>query len=88
MVALHSAERVHGTCTKLNYEIRHSQPGRDGTTLTADLEMVLTPDRTTLRINLAECDGQTPQEALDRLAHWLERLAVGIKERGEVMMPV
>jgi len=64
-----------------SYKIRHSTPGREGTTLTCPLTLCVYPDRTSCVITTDVCEAATPDEALNRMAVWLRRLADGIEDR-------
>lgn len=63
------------------YKVRHSTPGRDGTTLTAPLKLAVRADKCWCTLETDECEAATPDEALDRMAAWLRRLADGIEQR-------
>lgn len=73
---------------RLTYEISHSTPGRDGTTLTAELVLGIGPERSCCKIDIPECDAPTHGDALGRMASWLRRLADGIEQRKEVSIPL
>lgn len=69
------------------YRLRHTRNGRRGTTLTLDVSIAQAFDKTTATIvDLApEVDGDgaaASEEALDKLADWLERAAIAIRARG------
>ncbi len=67
---------------RLRYAVSHSTPGRDGTTVTADLTVNVYPDRTVrAALDFGEITGTTQGEALDRLASWCERTAIALRDR-------
>jgi hypothetical protein len=69
----------------LTYTARHSTPGRNGTTLDLDIEVVITPTSASARMSKIEADVSVepdPEAALDKLASWLERTALAIRTRG------
>lgn len=71
------------TKTSIVYLGRHSTPGRDGTTLSFD--MVLEKNLAgnySARIDFGVPPiFNTPEQAMDKLADWLSRAAIAIKER-------
>lgn len=79
MLRLKSVERV-GPLDSLRatYELIHS-----GESTTLDLEVVVTAGRGGFcaGMNLSCPDKPTTDEALDKLAEWLERSAAAIRER-------
>lgn len=87
MLTLDNLETLPGGL-KLDYTLSHSTPGRDGTTLTSDLRLYVRPDKCWCEIKVTECEGSTPQESLDKMAAWLRRLADGIEQRKELLLPV
>ena len=63
------------------YTVRHSTPGREGTTLDSPLTLCVTPGKVWCDIEVKECIGVNPDEALDRMVVWLRRLADGLEDR-------
>jgi hypothetical protein len=73
------------------YTVKHSTPGGHGTTLSADLVLTLDPrtgTQTSCRIEIADCEGDNPQESLERMSSWLRRLADGIDDHQEISIPI
>lgn len=69
------------------YEVSHSTPGRDGTTLTASCTIMIR-GKCYASLAIDSADGKTPDEALDKMATWLRRLADGIEQRTHTMLPL
>lgn len=70
------------------YNLTHSTPGREGTTLEEPLTICIRPDKTWCELTIRECSAANPDEALERLALWLRRLADGIDKRsGALILP-
>lgn len=67
-----------------NYQLKHATPGREGTTLTLDVQVTQAFGKVTAKILDLEPEvkGGTQEEALDKLAEWMERAAVAIRQRG------
>jgi hypothetical protein len=58
-------------------------PGRGGTCLKLDVEVVRRFGKITARLAAdPELDGEDAEAALDKLATWLERSAIAIRHRG------
>jgi len=72
----------------LDYVVTHSTPGREGTTLTANLKVRSYVDRAVAELMIDQCESATPVEAIERLAVWLDRLAVGLRDRKDTTIPV
>lgn len=71
---------------RAEYELTHSTPGREGTTLEEPLVLRISPGGHTLcTLHIDDCKGDTTNEALDRMAIWLRRLADGIENRGTLV---
>ena len=79
---LESARCLPGNGVELKYTAMHSTGGRDGTTLDQPLTLVLDGKECTCSMEISDCKGATPDEALHRMAGWLRRLADGIEKRG------
>lgn len=70
----------------IKYDVTHSTPGGDGTTLTQDLVLIKDPlsnDRWEAKLFITECKGETPDEVLTKMVGWLKRLSEGLKQRGD-----
>lgn len=65
----------------LNYTVLHSTPGRDGTVLSHPLTLTVGGGGCSCSMEVVGCQGATPDEALDRMAVWLRRLAEGLEKR-------
>lgn len=72
---------------RLDYEVAHSTPGREGTKLTADLSLFVRSDKAWCDMKIEGCSGADAKEALDRMVVWLRRLADGIEERKTLEIP-
>ena len=68
-----------------HYRLTHSRPGRGGTTLELNVRVVHAFGRVTADItDLApRVETTNTEEALDKLAEWLERAAAGLRARGK-----
>lgn len=77
-----------GNGAKLEYVVSHATPGREGTTLTAYLRLYIRADKSWCEMKVEDCEGVDQKEALDRMATWLRRLAEGIEQRKEVVLPL
>lgn len=66
------------------YRLQHSNPGRGNTTLTLDVNVKHAYGKVTATIPDLEpsIDGGTTEEALDKLADWMERGAKALRDRG------
>lgn len=73
---------------KLEYKVYHATPGRDGTTVGAELKLFIRPNKSWCEMRIEDCGGETQQVALDKMAAWLRRLATGIEERQEISIPM
>lgn len=72
-----------------SYEVTHSTPGRDGTTVKQILEAYIYPHKTKLSLVIDDCEDATPAEALAKMSRWLRRLADGIDEhKGSTNLPL
>ena len=87
MLTLNNFERSPSGL-KLDYTVAHTTPGRHGTTLTAPLVLYIQADKTRCEMTLTNCEGANAKEALDRMVHWLRRLADGIDQRQTLEIPV
>ncbi len=91
MITLKSYRRVDSRESIATYTVKHSTLGRGGTTLELDLDVVTTPEGSTiiLRIGGNAPPGNdlgshpTVEHALSTLGHWLHRLGIAILERGD-----
>ena len=63
------------------YELQHSTPGRDGTTLRLELELTVGLDGTESAFTFDGPSCATPDAALDKMAEGLERSAAAIRAR-------
>jgi hypothetical protein len=71
------------------YEVQHWTPGADGTCLSQDMTLTVSPVKTTAVLNVSDCDAKTPDEALKRMSVWLRRLADGIDEhKDSINLPI
>lgn len=70
--------------TSIQYELEHVTPGRDGTHLTLPLKIDVGFGKAWAQ--LLECrpdvPAEDPEQAMDKLAEWLERAAEAIRKRG------
>lgn len=67
----------------ITYRVEHEHAGRDGTTAFQDVVITQGLNEGAIaRMNLADMEAQpTPAEALDKLADWLDRMAIAIRGR-------
>ena len=72
---------------EMTYSVTHSTPGPEGTTVVESLKL-LVRQRCYASITIGPADGNTPAEALGKLAIWLRRLADGIEDRRETQLPL
>lgn len=78
-----------GPAIEASYELTHSTPSREGTTLAEPLTLYIRRDQTVVSLQINDCQAATPDEALTKLQSWLRRLADGLEQRGpSVQMPV
>ena len=70
--------RGSATC---EYIVRHSTPGARGTTLEQTLKLSVDSGSAAVSMDTTECEAETADEALDRFAIWLQRLAIAIEGR-------
>jgi hypothetical protein len=87
MLTLKEASRLGGQLL-LNYEVSHSTPGRDGTTLTAPLQLRVVEGKVSAKIEVDMATAELPTEALDKLCVYLERMIEGIKKRRDTWLPI
>lgn len=87
MMTLTNYENL-GNGAKLEYTVTHSAPGREGTTLSANLRLYIRADKSWCEMKIEDCDGANQKESLDRMAAWLRRLAEGIDQRKEMTLPI
>lgn len=85
---IEKAEQVHSGLVRFDYVVDQTTPGRDGTTLSAELKLNVTDRQTECALVVPECSAATPQEALEKMCAYLDRLKAGIKDRKEVQVPV
>lgn len=87
MLAFKSAKRDPSAprVTSAVYELSHSTPGRQGTTLSLNVHIEMAFGRTKAQVLdlQPEVEGENPEAALDKLADWLERSAKALRERGK-----
>lgn len=87
MLVFKSAKRDPSSphVTTAVYELSHSIPGRQGTTLSLDVHLEMAFGRTKAQVLdlRPEVEGENPEAALDKLADWLERSAKALRERGK-----
>lgn len=88
MMTLKKADKVHSGLTRIEYAVSHSTPGRDGTTLAAELHLVVMDNKTECMLVVPDCSAATPKEALEKMCSWLNRLKEGIEERRETWLPI
>lgn len=81
MIALKQIQPLTGNAMQATYEVRHGTPGRSGTVLSQTLEMQIDGPRVDCRLVIEGCQGDTPEEALERMAGWCDRMAAAIRER-------
>jgi hypothetical protein len=73
------------------YELTHSLPGRQGTTLTLTVVAKGDHHNNPVTVSIPDlapsvvCDNGV-EEALDKLAEWMERAALTIRKRGKPSM--
>jgi hypothetical protein len=80
---LTNIERREPDGFRATYNLTHSTPGREGTTLTEELILDIYPSRPVIAsISIGKCPGFTTEEALIRLSSWLRRLADSLDQRG------
>jgi hypothetical protein len=72
--------------TRLDYIVKYSTEGRDGTTITIPLVLVIS-NRCCCSMVIDDCNGATTDEALDKMARWLRMLANGIEKRNKIEIP-
>lgn len=87
MMTLTNLETLPGG-VKIDYDVSHSIPGREGTTLSANLVLYIRQDKSWCEFKIDSCEGLSSKESLDRMAVWLRRLADGIEQRKEMTIPV
>lgn len=88
MMILKKAEEVHSGLTRLEYTVKHSTPGREGTTLSAELYLNVFDDYVECSLTVPGTSGDTPKEALERMCAYLERLKTGIETRQDTLLPL
>jgi hypothetical protein len=73
-----------GRFTTASYDLRHTQSGRDGTTLTLDLNVKTGMGRCWVSLDglTVERKDDDTEQALDKLAEWLERASIALRNRG------
>lgn len=69
------------------YSAQHSTPGATGTTLKEDVRLEVEESAAIASIQFDDCVGQNADEALDRLACRLERIALAIRNRKPGKLP-
>lgn len=89
-MTLEKATKVSSGLTALEYEVSHSTPGREGTTLTCPLRMQIQHHGgpCIVKLDLCEAQGATPKEALEKLVSYLQRMTEGIEKRRETWVPI
>ena len=88
MMTLKKADKIHSGFTRIEYAVTHSTPGRDGTTLAAELHLYVTDRQTECKLVVPDCSADSPAEALDKMCSWLDRLKEGIEKRKETYLPI
>lgn len=81
MLTIKKLEQGPGSI-RVDYDLTHSTPGRDGTTLRAPLTVFIAAHQTHCRLEIDRCEGLTADESLAKMSAWLRRLADGIDQRG------
>jgi len=70
-----------------NYELTHSNPGRGNTLLTLNVRLHVMPLFGEIEATITDLTPKlktdNPEEALDKLAEWMERGAKAIRARGK-----
>ena len=88
MLTLKKADQIHSGLVRFDYVVSHSTPGRDGTTLAAELHLKVMANQTECVLMVPDCSAATPKEALEKMCAWLERLKTGIETRKETWLPI
>lgn len=70
--------------TSIQYDLEHVTPGRDGTHLTLPLKIEMGFGKAWAQVLECRPDvpAEDPEQAMDKLAEWLERSADAIRKRG------
>lgn len=76
-----SVEVTPGSQLTAVMDLTHHTPGREGTVLKQQLTLTATRGRSVCELIVDECEGATPDEAMDRMVLWLRRLADGLEQR-------
>jgi len=70
------------SCVGIQYQLEHSTPGRDGTTLSVPVTVNIGPSgHVDVIAGLITAQGDSVETALDKLQSYLERLAEALRER-------
>ncbi|MGV0949276.1 MAG: hypothetical protein ACOYB3_01295 [Azonexus sp.] len=88
MLTLNRADKIHPGLTRIDYAVSHSTPGRDGTTLAAELHLKVMDSQTECVLIVPDATAATPKEALEKMCAYLERLKIGIEQRKETWLPI
>ena len=73
---------------RLVYEVSHQTPGREGTTVTSPLNLLISSTgKHTCEMHIGDCSDLNVDGALHRMSEWLRRLADGLDERKYITIP-
>jgi hypothetical protein len=79
---LKNIEKKGGGMLDLSYIVTHHTPGPSGTMLELPVVVRLEPGMPfSLSMDIKDCKGASPDEALDKLVLWLRRAAEAIESR-------
>jgi hypothetical protein len=87
-IHLKKVEEKYRGCLEAKYGLKHITPGPGGTHLEQDLTLTIDRDGATASITLTDCRGSSPEEAMERMANWLRRMAIAIEQRKGESIPV
>lgn len=86
MLKLKNIQFIAPDRTVTTFDVCHSRCDADGRLLTLEETLVLerlgTTGPVTAKLVIEDCAGESEEEALDKMASWLERLAASIRNRG------
>lgn len=88
MLTLQKADQIHSGLVRLDYIASHSTPGRDGTTLAAEVHLKVMDKQTECVLMMPDATGATPKEALEKMCSYLERLKEAIENRKDTWLPI
>lgn len=86
---LKEAKRVHEGMTVIEYNVKHSTPGLNGTTLDSPLRLtVIQGGECQAKLDVYMGVGPTPKDAIEKLISNLERMIEGLKQRRDTWVPL